>query len=280
MLFLKRYVYFLCKPLYSILGTDKYGEHCHTSMYRYLWSNGPKEVLEMGDYTFKEHYGKAIPSFPPRLVLRDYVLGKGKKNNIDRFIRFSTVVRHAEPKGEQFILTSQNLKTKEEKQEIFDYLIICSGHFSVPNLPTYPGIDDFKGRVMHSHDFRDAAGFKGQKMLLIGNSYSAEDIALQCNKYGVEDITLSYRSAATGFKWPKGIREIPQLVKYEDDVFHFIDGSTDTFDVVMFCTGYLHHFPYLTESIRLVAKNHIFIDGLYKGVVLNKNPRVMYIGMC
>jgi len=263
-------------------GTDKYGEHCHNSMYRYLWSNGPKEVLEMGDYTFAEHVGKPISSYPPRVVLRDYVLGRAKKNNIQRFVRCSTIVRHAEEKGEQFVVTSQNLKTKEGKREVFDYLIVASGHFSVPFLPSpgYPGIDDFKGRVMHAHDFRDAVGFQGQKMLLIGNSYSAEDIALQCNKYGVKDVTLSYRSKPTGFKWPKGIREIPQLVKFEDGLFHFADGSTDRFDVVMFCTGYQHHFPFLADEITLTdAKNLLHVDGLYKGVILNKNPRVMYIAM-
>jgi trimethylamine monooxygenase len=40
-----------------------------------LWSNGPKECLEYPDYTFDDHYGKVIPSFPPRLVLRDYMEG-------------------------------------------------------------------------------------------------------------------------------------------------------------------------------------------------------------
>ena len=260
-------------------GTDKYGEQCHNSMYRYLWSNGPKEVLEMGDYSFQEHFGKPIPSYPPRLVLRDYILGKAKKNDIQRFVRLNTIVRHIERKGEQFIITSQNLQTKEGKQEIFDYLVIASGHFSVPNQPTYPGVDEFNGRVMHAHDFRDAVGFKGQKMLLIGNSYSAEDIALQCHKYGVKDISLSYRSKPTGYNWPKGIREIPQFVKFENGLFYFKDGSTDTFDVLMFCTGYQHHFPYLTDELRLDGKNLLFIDGLYKGVILNKNPRVMYLGM-
>ena len=33
---------------------------------RYLWSNGPKECLEFPYYTFEKHFGKPIPSFPPR----------------------------------------------------------------------------------------------------------------------------------------------------------------------------------------------------------------------
>ncbi len=45
-------------------GTDEYGEQVHASMYRYLWSNGPKECLEFSDYSFEEHFGRPIPSLP------------------------------------------------------------------------------------------------------------------------------------------------------------------------------------------------------------------------
>jgi len=31
-------------------GLDAKGEPVHGSMYRYLWSNGPKEALEFADY--------------------------------------------------------------------------------------------------------------------------------------------------------------------------------------------------------------------------------------
>ena len=58
-----------------IVGTDANGEPVHGSMYRYLWSNGPKEALEFPDYTFEKHYKRAIPSFPPREVLFDYLKG-------------------------------------------------------------------------------------------------------------------------------------------------------------------------------------------------------------
>ncbi|MGB5973506.1 MAG: hypothetical protein WBG38_09305, partial [Nodosilinea sp.] len=77
-------------------GLDEYGEPVHGSMYRYLWSNGPKECLEFADYTFDEHFGQPIPSFPPREVLYDYIVGRAKKDNLERYIRFSTPVRYVE----------------------------------------------------------------------------------------------------------------------------------------------------------------------------------------
>ena len=59
-------------------GLDENGEPVHCSMYRYLWSNGPKEVLEFADYTFDQHFKQPIPSFPPREVLYDYIIGRAK----------------------------------------------------------------------------------------------------------------------------------------------------------------------------------------------------------
>ena len=43
--------------------------------------------------------------------------------------------------------------------ERFDYVIVASGHYSVPNVPTFQGIEKFPGRVMHAHDFRSIEGF-------------------------------------------------------------------------------------------------------------------------
>ena len=74
-------------------GLDKNGEPVHGSMYRYLWSNGPKECLEFADYSFEEHFGAPIPSYPPREVLRDYIMGRLEKQDINKYIRFECPVR-------------------------------------------------------------------------------------------------------------------------------------------------------------------------------------------
>ena len=50
-------------------GTDRYGEPVHTSMYRNLWSNGPKEGLEFADYSFEKHFGR-LRAMPLALSVR------------------------------------------------------------------------------------------------------------------------------------------------------------------------------------------------------------------
>ena len=57
------------------LGTDEYGETIHNSMYRHLWTIGPKEAIESMDYSFKDHFGKDLPSFVPRDIIRLYLEG-------------------------------------------------------------------------------------------------------------------------------------------------------------------------------------------------------------
>ena len=262
-------------------GTDEYGEPVHCSMYRYLWSNGPKECLEFADYTFEEHFGRPIASYPPRAVLRDYIMGRVEKAGVREQIRFRTAVRsvdYNEAKG-NFSISVQNLLEDATYTEEFDYVVVASGHFSTPNVPSFEGLEAFNGRVLHAHDFRDALEFKDRDILVIGTSYSAEDIASQCYKYGAKSITCSHRTAPMGFHWPDNIEEVPLLSRVDKDTCHFKDGSSRDVDAIIMCTGYLHHFPFLPDDLRLQTGNRLWPLGLYKGVFWEANPKLMYLGM-
>ena len=173
-------------------GLDEYGEPVHGSMYRYLWSNGPKEGLEFADYSFEEHFGKPIASYPPREVLFDYIAGRVKKAGVRDMIRFNSPVQRVsydESSGQFEVVVKDNSKD-EQYTEQFDYVVVATGHFSTPNVPEFEGFDKFKGRVLHAHDFRDAEEFRGKDILIIGTSYSAEDIGSQCWKYGCKSVTV------------------------------------------------------------------------------------------
>ena len=262
-------------------GLDEYGEPVHGSMYRYLWSNGPKECLEFADYTFEEHFKRPIPSFPPREVLYNYILARAEKSGVRHHIRFNSAVRlvaYSDDVG-KFTVTAENLKESYAWSEDFDYVIVATGHYSIPNAPYFDGIETFPGRVCHSHDFRESREFAGQDLLVIGSSYSAEDIALQCHKYGAKSVTISYRNSPMGFKWPEGMVELPLLTKVDGKTAHFKDGSSRDVDAIILCTGYLHKHSFLEDSLRLKSRNRLYPPDLYKGIFWNNNPRLMYLGM-
>ena len=165
--------------------------------------------------------------------------------------------------------------------ERFDYVIVASGHYSVPNVPSFEGIEKFQGRVLHAHDFREANEFGGKSLLLVGASYSAEDIALQCLKYGAKKIICTWRSKPMGFVWPTEVEERPLVQKFIGKTAHFKDGTSADVDVVMMCTGYLHSYPFLREELRLKSKNMLYPPGLYKGIVWQEggNNKLLYCGV-
>ena len=262
-------------------GLDNNGEPCHGSMYRYLWSNGPKEGLEFADYSFEEHFGKQIASYPPRAVLFDYIEGRVKKANVRDWIRFNSAVRwvnYNEGAG-NFTVTVHDHEKDSVYSEDFDHVICATGHFSTPNVPYYDGFDTFNGRILHAHDFRDAREFAGQDILVVGSSYSAEDIGSQCWKYGAKSITSSYRSAPMGFDWPENWEEKVGVDKVEGNTVHFVDGSEKQIDAIILCTGYKHFFNFLPDDLRLKTANRLASADLYKGVAYVHNPKMFYLGM-
>lgn len=262
-------------------GLDENGEPVHHSMYRYLWSNGPKEGLEFADYSFEEHFGKQIASYPPRAVLWDYIQGRVVKAGVRDWIRFNTPVRWVEydnASGKFTVMAHDHAKDHTYK-EVFDYVIVASGHFSTPNVPFYEGFDIYNGRILHAHDFRDAREFSGKNVLVVGSSYSAEDIGSQCWKYGAKSIISCYRNAPMGFDWPDNWDEKPALQRVDETTAYFADGSSAKVDAIILCTGYKHYFNFLPDNLRLKTANRLAAADLYKGVVYVHNTKLFYLGM-
>uniref|UniRef100_A0A915E2V0 Flavin-containing monooxygenase n=1 Tax=Ditylenchus dipsaci TaxID=166011 RepID=A0A915E2V0_9BILA len=264
-------------------GLDEHAELLHTSMYRNLWSNSPKETGEYRDYSFEQHFGRPIASYVTREVMLNYI--NGRMNNHPKakeWIQFNTSVQHIHFNSQtsQFTVETISHTTYLKSIHHFDYVIIASGHFSTPNVPEYFGFSSYPGRILHSHDFREAREFAGQNVLVIGSGYSAEDIALQCIKFGSASVVISSRSKLGDYNWPSGINKKPILKKMEGKYACFEDGSAvENVDAIFLCTGYLHSFPFLAEELRLKTENRMWPDGLYKGVLYEKNPQLFYLGM-
>ena len=165
--------------------------------------------------------------------------------------------------------------------ERFDYVIVATGHFSVPNVPSWPGIDKFPGRLIHSHNFRNASHFKGRRVLVVGSSLSAEDIALQCFKYGAQNVIITWQTKPLGYKWPRHITERPLLTAIEGSTVHFKDGTTAAVDDIILCTGYHFSFPFMEERLRLKSPNVLYPQRLYKSILWTEGGKnkVLYMGM-
>ncbi len=76
------------------------------------------------------------------------------------------------------------------------HIICANGVSSYPLRPDVPGLDDFKGTVLHSEGFDSGAGWEGKRALILGTGSSANDMALDLHSHGVHT-TLIQRGSTT-----------------------------------------------------------------------------------
>ena len=56
------------------------------------------------------------------------------------------------------------------KEEIYDFVMVCTGPFRRPRIPTIKGMDVFKGKIMHMHEYRTREIFDGKRVLVVGKN--------------------------------------------------------------------------------------------------------------
>ncbi len=72
-------------------------------------------------------------------------------------------------------------------------LVLATGMSGVPNMPSYPGADRFKGMQHHSSRHPGGDAFAGKRCVVVGSNNSAHDIAADLWEYGA-DVTMLQRS--------------------------------------------------------------------------------------
>ena len=73
------------------------------------------------------------------------------------------------------------------------HLVFATGVSSIPYTPDLPGLDDFTGVTVHSGEFRDAAHWKGRKVMVLGSGTSGHDVAQELQAHGAA-VTIIHRS--------------------------------------------------------------------------------------
>ena len=65
----------------------------------------------------------------------------------------------------------QDQPTAITETEVFDAVLVCSGHHWQPNIPKLPGAEKFHGEIFHSTRFREAKDFYGKNVVVVGKCH-------------------------------------------------------------------------------------------------------------
>ena len=180
---------------------------------------------------------------------------------------------------------------EEEKKEgdgesssessIFDFCIWAAGENGRAIIPQ--SISEtlssggFKGQTMHSSE--SGVNFdkhvRGKKILIIGDSFSAEDLTLEACKLDVKEVSIISRSGngvclETG-SWPEDkvdIFEEYSPSKVTDDGFGVVlynseeerEVTLKKIDTVIYCTGYTQNMDMLDPALRPNMKGPFYSD--------------------
>ncbi|GLU12446.1 hypothetical protein SLE2022_291270 [Rubroshorea leprosula] len=252
------------------LGRDKVLK-VHSSVYASLRLTSPREIMGYTDFPFLIKKGRDMRRFPGHgelwLYLRDFCDWFGLRE----MIRFNTRVEYVGMlnygefgKDLKWIVRSKGKNSEKEVEEIFDAVVVATGHYSHPRLPSIKGMDAWKRKQMHSHVYRVPEPFRNEVVVVVGNSLSGQDISMELVEVAKE-VHLSAKSLniteglSKVISKHENLRLHPQIdCLYEDGKVLFVDGSWVMADTILYCTGYSYTFPFLdTKGIVVVDDDRV-----------------------
>lgn len=194
------------------VGKDSRGFDIHSSMYERLMTNLPKEIMAFPDYPFPPGSGEGTSSFIHHTEVRKYLENYCDNFGLRKHIRFGTRVDSVVPESYKWRVGSARLAGNaggKGDEELFDAIIVCNGHYSVPNVPPIEGMEKFKGSVLHSHDYRRPADerFAGKVVVLLGAAASGIDISLEVAETAKRTL-LSHNNQKLASKLPDNLEQV------------------------------------------------------------------------
>lgn len=257
---------------------DKNGLDIHSSLYRGLITNLPKEIM-------------SFPEFPYETPERSFVTSEETLAYIHRYAETFDLLKHI--KLEHHVLRIRplfddkwefivyNIDEKKYETFIFDAVLVCSG-FSVPLMPRIPGRDIFKGKQLHSHFYRDAKHYENENVLIIGGGPSGIDLAIQIGKWAKKLVWANHMLKTFGQKLritlSENSSEKPDVKRFTETGAEFDDGSFEEISTIIYATGYDFKFPFLSTDCGLQCHQK-YVRPLYKHCININHPSMALIGL-
>lgn len=257
-------------------GSDRYGLPIHTSMYKNLRTNLPKEVMGYPDFSLP----KKSESYLSRTEILDFLNAYCDHFALRPYIRLLHHVELVEPAlgDRKWSVKVRDLQRDAVVTEGFDAIMVCNGHYFEPSTPEISGHDIFAGKQMHSHDYRVPEIFDGKTVVVLGAGPSGMDLALEISK-NANRVILSHHSRETICTvFPENVVQKPDLMQLTERNAIFSDQTKEQVDVVFYCTGYKYSFPFLAESCGVWVDSNM-VKPLWKHLVSIENPTLALVGL-
>jgi cation diffusion facilitator CzcD-associated flavoprotein CzcO len=144
---------------------------------------------------------KAYGRYPSRARVVEYLEAYAAKFELNPI--FNAPVRAVQRDGRAWRAEAG------ENSQTAPIVVVATGWADYPHTPTWPGMETFGGRVMHSSVYRNPTPFTGKRVLVVGYGNSGAEIALDLAEAQI-DVTLSVRGPVNII--PRELFGVPILV--------------------------------------------------------------------
>ncbi len=137
-------------------------------------------------------FPKNWPVFSPKDKIGDWLEMYAKVMELNYWTKTTAKSAKFDPKKKEWtVVVDRDGKkvTLQPKQ-----LVFATGMSSKPVMPSFKGMETFKGDQHHSSSHPGPDGYKGKKVVVIGSNNSAHDICAALYEAGV-DVTMVQRSS-------------------------------------------------------------------------------------
>ncbi|MYD99577.1 MAG: NAD(P)-binding protein [Gammaproteobacteria bacterium] len=245
----------------------------HTSLYESLEVNLPRDLMAFEGYTFDSAGGgdDRWPRYPHHRRVLEYLQRFAMDTGVVEAVRFGHAVERVE--------RSSSRADWLVDGEAFDAIAVCNGHFSEPYVPELPGLEDFPGVALHSHNYRRPDAFAGSRIVVLGTSVSGGDLTREIA--GVAEVFFSgrlFEQSRPLAEQSGPIRRCPPISRLDGGDAVLANGERITrVDAIVFCTGYRYRFPFLPPDLAPVGDNRVM--GLYRQLVAVEEPSLAFVGL-
>ncbi|XP_053613918.1 senecionine N-oxygenase-like isoform X3 [Plodia interpunctella] len=256
------------------VDVDENGLTLFTSMYKHLRTNLPKPAMEMPGYPLPAE----MPSYPTWEQFYKYLQSYSKHFDLEKHIKFLHHVISVKRDENVWRVKHKQVVTKEEYEEEYDFVVVGTGHYSKPHMPSIPGEEKFKGTIIHSHNYRLPDPFKNRRILFIGAGPSGMDISLDVAEVATRVVHSHHSIANFKTPFPENYVRKPDVRELNETGVTFVDDTFEEIDDIVYCTGYEYHYPFLDESSGLTFAPHSVVP-LYKYLVNVNQPTMVIMGL-
>ena len=162
----------------------------------------------------------------------------------------------------------------KDKTYLAKIVVVATGVAGNPCLPDIPGIKGNK-RVVHARSYKGFEAYRDKKVLIVGAGNSGAELTVELS--GISKVTLinkqklKYFSKTNNLSHIRGLSEslLKELIKFkiinlkervelekvEKGKVTFSDGTIDTFDEIIFATGYCANLPKFIDMKVKISKS-------------------------